>query len=118
MTALRPGLAPPRRQELAGTQEDSYLEGTVEQLFALLVDVLRARQPEIQAVFGAGLDSLDADRDLLLRALQTQGIWLQLLRLYLPRPSNNWHEGFRDFQWHRRRPWSVLAPERSPAMSM
>ncbi len=81
MTARRPGLAPPYRLELAGTQEDSYLEGVVEQLFGLLLDVLRARQPEIQAVFTTGLESLDPDRDLLLRGLQTQGIWLQLLNI-------------------------------------
>jgi phosphoenolpyruvate carboxylase len=81
MTASRPGLAPPYRLELAGTQEDSYLEGTVEQLFGLLLDVLRARQPEIQAVFTTGLESLDPDRELLLRGLQTQGIWLQLLNI-------------------------------------
>jgi phosphoenolpyruvate carboxylase len=81
MTALRPGLAPPYRLELAGTQEDSYLEGTVEQLFGLLLEVLRARQPEIQAVFTTGLESLDPDRELLLRGLQTQGIWLQLLNI-------------------------------------
>jgi len=81
MTTLRSGLAPPYRHELAGTQEDSYLEGTVEQLFALLRDVLRTRQPEIQAVFGSGLESLEPDRELLLRGLQTQGIWLQLLNI-------------------------------------
>ena len=55
MTAPRPGLAPPYRLELAGTQEDSYLEGTVEQLFGLLLEVLKKRQPEIQAVFTDGL---------------------------------------------------------------
>ena len=81
MTAPRPGLAPPYQLELAGTQEDSYLEGTVEQLFGLLLEVLRARQPEILAVFAGGLDSLDPDRRLLLRSLQTQGIWLQLLNI-------------------------------------
>lgn len=81
MTAPRPGLAPPCQLELAGTQEDSYLEGTVEQLFGLLLEVLRARQPEILAVFAGGLDSLDPDRQLLLRSLQTQGIWLQLLNI-------------------------------------
>ncbi|MDX1576529.1 MAG: hypothetical protein R3285_10070, partial [Kiloniellales bacterium] len=81
MTTLRPGLAPPYRQELAGTQEDSYLEGTVERLFGLLLEVLKRRQPEIQAVFKNGLDSLDPDRELLLRGLQTQGIWLQLLNI-------------------------------------
>ncbi len=81
MTAPRPGLAPPYQRELAGTQEDSYLEGTVEQLFGLLLEVLRARQPEIQAVFSGGLESLEPDRDLLLRGLQTQGIWLQLLNI-------------------------------------
>ena len=37
--------------------------------------------PEIQAVFKDGLDSLDRDRELLLRGLQTQGIWLQLLNI-------------------------------------
>jgi phosphoenolpyruvate carboxylase len=81
MTAPRPGLAPPYRLDLAGTQEDSYLEGTVERLFGLLVEVLKKRQPEIQAVFTTGLDSLDPDRELLLRGLQTQGIWLQLLNI-------------------------------------
>jgi hypothetical protein len=85
MTAPRPGLAPPYRLDLAGTQEDSYLEGTVERLFGLLVEVLKKRQPEIQAVFTTGLDSLDPDRELLLRGLQTQGIWLQLKT---PSPAN------------------------------
>jgi hypothetical protein len=42
---------------------------------------MKKRQPEIQAVFTTGLDSLDPDRELLLRGLQTQGIWLQLLNI-------------------------------------
>jgi phosphoenolpyruvate carboxylase len=81
MTAPRPGLAPPYQQELAGTQEDSYLEGTVELLFGLLLEVLRARQPDIQAVFSSGLGALDPDRERVLRGLQAQGIWLQLLNI-------------------------------------
>ncbi len=81
MTRGRSGLAPPQRLALSGTHEDSYLEATVERLFELLVGVLRARQPEVLAVFEEGLAALEPDRELLLRGLQTQGIWLQLLNI-------------------------------------
>ncbi|MEE8227432.1 MAG: phosphoenolpyruvate carboxylase [Kiloniellales bacterium] len=61
--------------------EDPYLEATVELLHDLLIGVARSRQPEIVPVIDEGLEGVDEDRDLLLRGLQTDGIWFQLLNI-------------------------------------
>ena len=60
---------------------DDYLDRLLTLLAGQVMDVIRLRRPEVEA----GLRDLaaipDADRDLLLRSLQAQGIWFQLLNI-------------------------------------
>jgi phosphoenolpyruvate carboxylase len=58
-----------------------YTNGVVTLLFELLVDVLSEREPSVAAVL-RGQQTVDAEsRTLLLRVLQAQGIWFQLLNI-------------------------------------
>lgn len=58
-----------------------YLQQVVDLLFDLLIDVVRVRQAEIEPFLRGEAPIPLADRNLVLRALQTQGIWFQLLTL-------------------------------------
>ena len=79
MTASARDSAGTQGKEPARAAHNPYLDATVELLLGLLTDVLRARQPEIEGVLDGRLDLAGAERDVLLRALQAQGIWFQLL---------------------------------------
>ncbi len=57
----------------------NYANENVELVFKLLIDVIRVRQPEIEPVLLGEATVPDNNRELLLRALQAQGIWFQLL---------------------------------------
>jgi phosphoenolpyruvate carboxylase len=59
--------------------EGDYLTEVVELLRGLLADVVRARQPQVEAVLQGAQNLESLDRSLLLRALQAHGIWFQLL---------------------------------------
>ncbi|MCI0653127.1 MAG: phosphoenolpyruvate carboxylase [Methylococcaceae bacterium] len=54
---------------------------TIEQLFDLLIDVIRIRQPEIEPVLRGEATVPVGKRLLLMRSLQAQGIWFQLLNI-------------------------------------
>ncbi|MGH8547443.1 MAG: phosphoenolpyruvate carboxylase [Methylococcales bacterium] len=54
---------------------------TIEQLFNLLIDVIRVRQPEIEPVLRGEATVPVGKRALLMRSLQAQGIWFQLLNI-------------------------------------
>src|SRR5512132_1784107 len=58
----------------------AYTSEVVRLLHTLLLDVVRARQPEMEPVLG-GRAPLPDDPQLLLRALQLHGIWFQLLSI-------------------------------------
>jgi phosphoenolpyruvate carboxylase len=59
----------------------AYTGEVVGLLHRLLLDVVRARQPEIEPVLSGKARLPQEDRQLLLRALQAHGIWFQLLSL-------------------------------------
>ncbi|MCS5566053.1 MAG: hypothetical protein NZ729_07170, partial [Methylococcales bacterium] len=54
---------------------------TIELLFNLLLDVIRVRQPEIEPVLQGEATVPVGKHLLLMRSLQAQGIWFQLLNL-------------------------------------
>lgn len=54
---------------------------TIDQLFDLLIDVIRVRQPEIEPVLRGEATVPVGKRTLLMRSLQAQGIWFQLLNI-------------------------------------
>lgn len=54
---------------------------TIAQLFDLLIDVIRVRQPEIEPVLRGEATVPVGKRLLLMRSLQAQGIWFQLLNI-------------------------------------
>lgn len=56
-----------------------YTGQVVDLLYSLLTDVIRVRQPEVEQNLGDEVTALDRDGELLLRTLQAQGIWFQLL---------------------------------------
>ena len=58
----------------------SYTNEIVSLLFRLFLDVIRVRQPEIEPVL-KGEAAVPAGRELLMRTLQAQGIWFQLLNI-------------------------------------
>ena len=67
--------------ESSTTAKNGYLQETVDLLFGLLLDVIRVRHPEIEPML-RGAATLEEDgRAPLLRALQAQGIWFQLLNI-------------------------------------
>ncbi len=57
------------------------LEPVVERLFGYLLDVVRARRPEILDALHGGRQQSENSDAFPLEALQAQGIWLQLLRI-------------------------------------
>jgi len=50
-------------------------------LYALLLDVVRQHQPEVERVLKGGADIAGLTPELMARALQAQGIWFQLLSI-------------------------------------
>jgi len=70
-----------RRGDLvtSAPHEGDYLTEVVELLRGLLGDVVRARHPQVETVLQSVQNLGSLDRGLLLRVLQAQGIWFQLL---------------------------------------
>ncbi|MGF1610540.1 MAG: phosphoenolpyruvate carboxylase [Kiloniellales bacterium] len=60
---------------------DAYLDSVLTLLAGQVMDVIRARRPEVEAGLRDMAAIPDEDRDLLLRTLQAQGIWFQLLNI-------------------------------------
>jgi len=58
-----------------------YATEVAELLFNLLVDVVRERAPDAEAVLTGELSGLDLPLDRVVRAMQAQGIWFQLLSI-------------------------------------
>ncbi len=58
-----------------------YANQTVDLLFDLFIDVIRIRQPDIEAVIRNESIVPPSNLDLLLRSLQARGIWFQLLHI-------------------------------------
>ena len=61
--------------------DDDYLDGVLRLLADLLMQVIRQRQPEVEACLGDLSKVPPDDKSLLLRTLQAQGIWFQLLAI-------------------------------------
>ena len=59
----------------------AYVREVVGLLHDRLYDVIRARQPEIEPILRGKAPVPEDDRDLLLRVMQAQGIWFQLLNI-------------------------------------
>ncbi|HTT07263.1 MAG TPA: phosphoenolpyruvate carboxylase [Gammaproteobacteria bacterium] len=59
----------------------AYANKVVGLLHDLLLDVIRLRQPEIEPVLEGRAPVPENNRDLLLRTMQAQGIWFQLLNI-------------------------------------
>ncbi|MGQ0657470.1 MAG: phosphoenolpyruvate carboxylase, partial [Chromatiales bacterium] len=64
-----------------GADSVAYAKEVIQLLFALLVDVIRVRHPELIPVVKREAPFPEDNRDLLLRALQAHGIWFQLLSI-------------------------------------
>jgi phosphoenolpyruvate carboxylase len=58
-----------------------YAESLTELLLSQLLDVIRTRAPEVEPAFRGRAEVAAGERELLLRTLQAQGIWLQLLNI-------------------------------------
>jgi len=76
---LSDGISPTEDSIAADTA--AYTSEVVGLLHGLLLDVVRARQPEIEPVMKGKAPLPGSDRDLLLRTLQAHGIWFQLLSI-------------------------------------
>lgn len=59
----------------------AYANEVVELLSHLLLDLVRARAPELEPVLRGEPRTIDHSPDLMARALQVQGIWFQLLSI-------------------------------------
>ncbi len=71
---------PPSADPLAASAA-AYATEVAELLFNLLIDVVRARHPEIESVLLGGPLDPSATPEAVARALQVQGIWFQLLSI-------------------------------------
>ncbi len=58
---------------------DGYLQRISGLLFRHLINIVRRRQPDVEAVLTGDVQLEEVPRDLLLRSLQAFGIWFQLL---------------------------------------
>ena len=58
-----------------------FVDEAINVLFDLLQDVVRARQPDIEPILKGEIAAPAGNRQLLLRSLQAQGIWFQLLNI-------------------------------------
>ncbi|MGH8626597.1 MAG: phosphoenolpyruvate carboxylase, partial [Gammaproteobacteria bacterium] len=59
----------------------AYAEETISLLGSLLLDVIRIREPRLEAIFIGEQTAPSADAQFLLRSLQLFGIWFQLLSI-------------------------------------
>ena len=62
-------------------RDDDYLDKILRLLADLLMQVIERRQPEVAACLSDPAKVPPADKALLLRSLQAQGIWFQLLSI-------------------------------------
>ncbi|MEM7209183.1 MAG: phosphoenolpyruvate carboxylase [Pseudomonadota bacterium] len=65
----------------SATLATTYAEGVVKLLYQLLVDIINKRAPDVPQYLQDGVVLPTDARDTLLRCLQVQGIWLQLLNI-------------------------------------
>ncbi len=64
-----------------GPKANPYAEKIIALLAGLLRDVIIARQPKVEPYFDASVTLPDDDAILLVRCLQAQGIWFQLISI-------------------------------------
>jgi phosphoenolpyruvate carboxylase len=74
------GVLPPATDPIAASAA-AYAREVAELLFAMLLDVVRVRQPEIEPVLLGAATPDTLSPELAGRALQAQGIWFQLLSI-------------------------------------
>ncbi len=75
------GQAEPLRAEPPALIAGTSAKEAADLLYALLLDVVRQHQPEIERVLKGGADISGLTPELMARALQAQGIWFQLLSI-------------------------------------
>jgi phosphoenolpyruvate carboxylase len=82
-TAVEPfsAVALPESTDPASASAAAYANEVVELLSALLLDLVRRRQPELETVLRGERPASELSPELLARALQVQGIWFQLLSI-------------------------------------
>jgi len=82
-TAVEPfsAVSLPESTEPAAASAAAYANEVVELLSALLLDLVRRRQPELEPVLRGERPPSELSPELLARALQVQGIWFQLLSI-------------------------------------
>ncbi|MGH9818134.1 MAG: phosphoenolpyruvate carboxylase, partial [Candidatus Acidiferrales bacterium] len=85
MTEQEPGPVgnnpdPPEDASIAA-RAAAYAEETIALLGSLLLDVIRIREPRLEAIFFEKQTASSADAPFLLRSLQLFGIWFQLLSI-------------------------------------
>ncbi|HMH55312.1 MAG TPA: phosphoenolpyruvate carboxylase [Gemmatimonadales bacterium] len=82
-TAVQPfsAVSLPESTEPAAASAAAYANEVVELLSALLLDLVRRRQPELEPVLRGERPPSELSPELLARALQVQGIWFQLLSI-------------------------------------
>ena len=82
-TALEPFSADslPESSDPAAASAAAYAQEVVELLSGLLLELVRERQPEVEAVLRGERNAASLSPDLLARTLQVQGIWFQLLSI-------------------------------------
>ncbi|MBA2457647.1 MAG: phosphoenolpyruvate carboxylase, partial [Gemmatimonadales bacterium] len=71
----------PESADPAAASAAAYATGVVELLSGLLLELVRARQPEVEPVLRGELPVAELSPELLARTLQVQGIWFQLLSI-------------------------------------
>ena len=82
--ALEPfaaGIDLPESADPVAASAAAYANEVVELLSHLLLDLVRARAPELEPVLRGERRAIDLSPDLMARALQVQGIWFQLLSI-------------------------------------
>ena len=82
-TAVEPfsAVGLPESTDPAAASAAAYANEVVELLSALLLDLVRRRQPELEPVLRGERPPSELNPELLARALQVQGIWFQLLSI-------------------------------------
>ncbi len=71
----------PESADPAAASAAAYAQEVVEMLSGLLLDLVRARQPEVESVLRGERSPASLSPELLARTLQVQGIWFQLLSI-------------------------------------
>ena len=82
-TAVEPfsAVSLPESTDPAAASAAAYANEVMELLSALLLDLVRRRQPELEPVLRGERPASELSPELLARALQVQGIWFQLLSI-------------------------------------